>query len=432
MSIQTRSFRGFSYIIPKIVSIFFAICLAALSPGVEARDFSSHEERVLEAYLAYYGRPADPGGLQYWSNRLRNEGGNINSIINAFGESLEYQQRFGNLSSTQLVTNLYQQLFGRNPDSGGLNFYVGKLNSGEWNLQRISLAILDGIQGSDVTIVNNRLSFSKHFVSESESDTLKPISSRQLANLIAGINTAQSSLNRAYQDLEDDFGKATGGSGNQPNRYDLNGSWSGQLVDPYNEVTSSYVVTVVDNRITSEVYAGDNTGSTGLISPSSIVPSGFLVEFSNGVLGSFIVDLSGNYISFVSENLAFGVVQRNRLNRPSFDLFDLAGSYRGITIFTDGYTAVFADSSSADCEADFGEASVDCLAIVNGVRGTVRSTFQTQGVWLGRYYDDLGYYLNNVYAVKSNDSRALSVMYCDSYYSQIYYAGCSFTLMSKD
>jgi len=110
-----------------------ALCLLLLSFSTlsNARDFSLSEERVLGAYLAYYGRPPDSEGLTYWSDRLVNEGGDINSIINAFGESDEYQLRFGVLNNTELVINLYDQLFGRAPDQGGLDFHVGKLESGE-------------------------------------------------------------------------------------------------------------------------------------------------------------------------------------------------------------------------------------------------------------------------------------------------------------
>jgi len=186
----------------RILIYALAACLSAASLSLEARDFSSYEERVLQAYLAYYGRPADPGGLEYWSGRLRDEGGDLTSIIDEFGVSEEYQQRFGSLSNTQLVTNLYHQLFGRDPDSGGLNFYVDKLESCVWNLQKISLVILDGVRGSDVTIVNNRLSFSEYFVSESENGSFDPISADELADLMDSIGASQDSLDLAYLNLD--------------------------------------------------------------------------------------------------------------------------------------------------------------------------------------------------------------------------------------
>lgn len=188
----------------KTLSTALCLLLLVFSISSNARDFNSSEERVLGAYLAYYGRPPDPGGLAYWSGRLADEGGDINSIINAFGESEEYQSRFGVLNNTQLVTNLYNQLFGREPDQGGLDFYVGKLNSGEWNLQKISLVILDGISGSDVTIINNRLEFSKYYVSDAEDGNTANISAEELASFIDMIGATPESLQAAYSSFEGD------------------------------------------------------------------------------------------------------------------------------------------------------------------------------------------------------------------------------------
>ena len=68
-----------------------------------ARDY------VQRAYIAYYGRPADPGGLNYWAARMDAAGGSIDAIIDAFGNSNEFTQRYDGLSYPVLVTNIYRQ-----------------------------------------------------------------------------------------------------------------------------------------------------------------------------------------------------------------------------------------------------------------------------------------------------------------------------------
>ena len=45
-------------------------------------------DRVQQLYVAYYGRPADQEGQEYWADRLDAEG--EGAIINAFGNSEEY------------------------------------------------------------------------------------------------------------------------------------------------------------------------------------------------------------------------------------------------------------------------------------------------------------------------------------------------------
>ncbi len=132
------------------------------------RGFSEIETQVLNAYIAYYGRPADPGGLEFWADRLESKGGNLASIIEAFGISQEFDDRFGDLSPEDLITNLYQQLFNRDPEDGGFQFWLGQFTSGARTLQDIALAILDGAQNEDLDIVTNRNLAARHFVSELE------------------------------------------------------------------------------------------------------------------------------------------------------------------------------------------------------------------------------------------------------------------------
>ena len=40
---------------------------------------------IQSLYVAYYGRPADPAGLEFWANLLDQAEGDLSGIINAFG-----------------------------------------------------------------------------------------------------------------------------------------------------------------------------------------------------------------------------------------------------------------------------------------------------------------------------------------------------------
>lgn len=112
-------------------------------------------------YVAYYGRPADPQGQQYWAERIDAEG--VGHILNAFGTSAEYENAFGNLSNAQLVNNLYNQLFGRDAEPAGLQFYVGLLSSGEKTLAEIAYEIAGGAQGDDEVALQNKLDVADAF-----------------------------------------------------------------------------------------------------------------------------------------------------------------------------------------------------------------------------------------------------------------------------
>jgi plasmid stability protein len=106
-------------------------------------------DTVQSLYVAYYGRPADPAGLQYWAERLEANDGNLSEIINAFGNSPEYTANLGNLDTAAQINSLYQQLFGRDAEDEGRDFYTNMLNSGEKTLAEIALTIREAAQGSD-------------------------------------------------------------------------------------------------------------------------------------------------------------------------------------------------------------------------------------------------------------------------------------------
>ncbi len=133
-----------------------------------------YARQVQQMYVAYYGRPGDPAGVQYWAERLAQVGGNwIADLVNAFGNSAEYIQRYGALGDAVLIDNLYQQLFNRDAEVDGLNFYVDLLqgtNRTGWNedlrrstLAQIALDIANGSQNKDFDTLNNKLDVGEYF-----------------------------------------------------------------------------------------------------------------------------------------------------------------------------------------------------------------------------------------------------------------------------
>ncbi|MCO5734714.1 DUF4214 domain-containing protein [Rhizobium sp. SSA_523] len=106
-------------------------------------------------YVALFGRPADPTGLAYF-NSVTNNGANLSGINNLSGTA-EYQARFTGLNNIQIINSIYQSLFGRDADLAGLNFFADALAKGTLNINNIAIAILDGAQGNDKTIVTNKV-----------------------------------------------------------------------------------------------------------------------------------------------------------------------------------------------------------------------------------------------------------------------------------
>jgi len=125
--------------------------------GAAPRAFSGSEEQVLTAYIAYYGRPGDVAGLRYWTGRLDAAGGDLAGIIDAFGNSQEFIDRYGGLDNAELVSGLYRQLFARDPEPGGLGYYTGRLDAGTTTLPTIALDVIYGAQNEDAEAVAHKL-----------------------------------------------------------------------------------------------------------------------------------------------------------------------------------------------------------------------------------------------------------------------------------
>ena len=123
-------------------------------------------------YVAYFDRAPDPAGLEFWVNQLDN-GRDFATISQDFADSPEAKQIYpflatpevSGLDPTNLVTSIYQNLFGRDPEAQGLTFWVNVVNSGDVAVgdmvEAIMLgardAVVDGELVLDKTTVENRI-----------------------------------------------------------------------------------------------------------------------------------------------------------------------------------------------------------------------------------------------------------------------------------
>ena len=165
--------------------------------------FSAIDNNVLSAYVAYYGRPADAAGLRYWSGRMSSEG-SLNSIMEDFGTSQEFNDRFGGRTHEQLVSGIYHQLFGRSPEPGGLDYYAAELASGRRSLQSIALDVMFGAQGDDARVIEQRLTAARHFTIMAEMQDADParFDAGAMSSVLASVDTSPESSDRACTNFD--------------------------------------------------------------------------------------------------------------------------------------------------------------------------------------------------------------------------------------
>ncbi len=129
---------------------------------------STYDSTVNSFYLAFYGRPADPAGLKFWSQQLAASNGELGAITQAFATSEEAQVRFGDDTVGDRVAEIYQQLFNRTIDADGLAYWTGVIEQGDASLADVSIAILNGARDSDATLSALRQQAADEFTAQVE------------------------------------------------------------------------------------------------------------------------------------------------------------------------------------------------------------------------------------------------------------------------
>lgn len=124
-----------------------------------------------QQYIAYFGRPGDPDGIDYWLTQ--------SDITDPLEFALkisaqdEYQNGIGQLPVANQINQLYVNLFGRNADQEGLEFWSEKINSGESVLGNLAYELIysattdpNGDQGVlDASALSNKTQAAELFTS---------------------------------------------------------------------------------------------------------------------------------------------------------------------------------------------------------------------------------------------------------------------------
>ena len=116
---------------------------------------------IYRLYKATFNREPDAGGLGYWIAQA--DAGNKDAVQMAedFVWSQEFQNLYGITTTdnygtgtdvSELVTGFYENVLGRTPDQGGLDFYTGVIESKGRTVGRVLAEISDSQENYDGTI----------------------------------------------------------------------------------------------------------------------------------------------------------------------------------------------------------------------------------------------------------------------------------------
>ncbi|KFE43828.1 DUF4214 domain-containing protein [Pseudomonas syringae] len=127
---------------------------------------STYFAQVQQLYIAYFGRPADTIGLDYWAKNIDAANGSIASVIAGFSASAESAALFGGTTTAQKVAAIYQNAFGRAPEPAGLNYWVAQLDSGKISQAQASWTIQQSAGAGDAAAVQNKLVAAQAFTAQ--------------------------------------------------------------------------------------------------------------------------------------------------------------------------------------------------------------------------------------------------------------------------
>lgn len=114
---------------------------------------------IQKLYLAYFSRPADLAGLDYWQH----SGVTLAEIAASFSQSSEYTQRFAGMDNSGVVRQVYYNLFARDGEPAGVAYWSGLLDKGAIQIGSVVTSMLEGAQGRDKVAVASKLDAMSQF-----------------------------------------------------------------------------------------------------------------------------------------------------------------------------------------------------------------------------------------------------------------------------
>lgn len=174
---------------------------------------TAYEAWIQKLYLAFFLRPADPGGFNYYAQKLDVGGTDVPTIATGFGNSPEYLETYLGLSTTQRIDAIYRNLFDRPAEPDGLTYWGDRLDSGVFSISNIAFSILVGAQNADLATINNRIAVSAQFTAtldtQREKESYNGLEAASAARQFLGtvtsdqqtVNTATSATGRTIKYL---------------------------------------------------------------------------------------------------------------------------------------------------------------------------------------------------------------------------------------
>jgi len=258
---------------------------------------------VTKLYVATFNRAPDAAGLDYW---VYSSGLTLEQIAQSFFDQSETQSAYpAGTSNSTFVNTIYNNLFNRDAEPAGLQYWVGELDAGRVSRDTAILAFIGGALGDDATILTNKQTVGLSFYNNNLNDTTLARS------VMSGIDATTASVTSALNMISQN-----GGNGNATDISLVSITADGTIANSSSLASSissdgryitfeSYATNLIngDTNAKEDIFLKDTqTGTVSLISSSS---SGTI---GNDASVSPVISADGRYVVFesYSSNLISG------------------------------------------------------------------------------------------------------------------------------
>jgi len=143
-----------------LLSLLFIATLLQATPPSEAT--------VTRLYIATFDRAPDSAGLAYWLNE---SGLDLEQIAQSFFDQDETKEKYpSGFSHADFIQAIYKNLFKRDTDSEGFEYWHGELEAQKVGRSVFILAVINGALGDDAKVLANKLTVGLKFVQSNRDD----------------------------------------------------------------------------------------------------------------------------------------------------------------------------------------------------------------------------------------------------------------------
>ncbi|MFN3790836.1 DUF4214 domain-containing protein [Massilia sp.] len=140
---------------------------------------------IQKLYISYFSRPADFAGLEYWKGQLASNPNALQELSRQFSVSKEYLDTYANLDTRGKVAEVYDNLFGRQAEAAGIDYWANLLNNKQITIDNMVTQIAAGAQGTDQFAYNAKVAAATSFTERLDLPNERTAYSGTAANKIA-------------------------------------------------------------------------------------------------------------------------------------------------------------------------------------------------------------------------------------------------------